>query len=115
MGGREGAVIARSLGLRPDHGLGLPALVVTLLWRCKQRRLQAPALTRARERLGVRAAILGATPLSQAGGLDKAGEHASPRESGAVEAGLRLASLSPHSTTLSRSLAPYSLVMAAAS
>lgn len=60
-------------------------------------------------------ASLGATPLAQARRHAEAGEHSTPRESGAVEAGLRLASLSPHSTTLSRSLAPYSLAMAAAS
>ena len=41
--------------------------------------------------------------LSQAGRQAGAKEHPSPRESGAADAGLRRASLSPQSKTLSRS------------
>ena len=57
---------------------------------------------RARQRLGVRAASLGATPLLQAGRQGEAGGHSTPRESGVADAGLRRASLPPQSKTLSR-------------
>jgi|GEM_PF-3515385 len=60
--------------------------------------------------------------LSQAGQRAVDEHHTKPRESGAVDAGLRRASLSPHSTTLRarvgrwsflpRSLAPYCIVTA---
>ena len=48
--------------------------------------------------------------LSQARSSALDGQHATPREGGAADAGLRRASLSPHSTTLSRSLAPYGII-----
>ena len=50
----------------------------------------------------MRAASLGATPLSQAGQQAQAKEYATPRESGVGDAGLRRASMPPHSKTLSR-------------
>ena len=48
------------------------------------------------------AASLGATPLSQAEQQAQAKDHATPCEGGVGDAGLRRASLSPHSKTLSR-------------
>jgi hypothetical protein len=54
------------------------------------------------KRLGVRAASLGTTPLSQAGRCAEAGDSDSPRESGSCDAGLRLASARPQSKRLAR-------------
>ncbi len=71
----------------------------------RSRRAGLP-LTRTRQRLGLRAASLGATPLSQAGRQDEAEDHSSARESGAADAGLRRASLSPQSKTLLRGQVP---------
>jgi hypothetical protein len=53
---------------------------------------------------------LGATPLSQAGLSAVEGQHVGPREGGAADAGLRRASLSPQSKTLSRSRGRWSFV-----
>jgi hypothetical protein len=61
-------------------------------------------------RLGLRAESLGVTPVSQTGGWGMDEERAATRESGAVDAGLRRASLSPHSKTLSRLRGRWSLL-----
>jgi hypothetical protein len=60
--------------------------------------------TASAKRLGLRAASLGATPLSQGGQPGIYEERTSPRESGVANAGLRRASLPPQSKTLSREL-----------
>ena len=64
----------------------------------------------ARQRLGLRAASLGATPLWQAGRHGQAQENPTPHESGVADAGLRRASLPPQSKTLPRGSCTCSLL-----